>query len=175
MSSLARRVISGRVLPTSTLSSSLRPTTSRIAISLTSLSVASGSFTANRYFFGSLSWYCTAKRRSTRLTSEVSTRDLYSLEFTLATLTLVTVSTHGQRQPQPCWRMSTSLPKRRITPCSAALIWKKPLRVNTASATTASRMNSERLSLPRPPPGRNSDSSRRCQLLTRSSRSGPPP
>ena len=28
----------------------------------------------------------------------------------------------GQRHPAPCWRMSTRRPKRRMTPCSAALI-----------------------------------------------------
>ena len=76
MRSLVRLVICGRVAPTSTSSSSLRPTTSRIALSLTSLRVVSGSRTWNSILIGSVYWYCTAKRRSTRFTSAVSTRDL---------------------------------------------------------------------------------------------------
>ncbi len=48
MRSLVRLVICGRVTPTITSSSVLRPTISRIALSLTSLNVVSGSRSLNK-------------------------------------------------------------------------------------------------------------------------------
>ena len=44
---------------------------------------------------------------------------------------------HGQRQPQPSLRTATSLPKRRMTPRSAAFTWKKPLASHRASDDAA--------------------------------------
>src|SRR5262249_40415315 len=124
---------------------------------------------------GSENWYCTAKCRSTRLTSDVSTRDLKSLEFTLATFTMLTLSNgQGRRKWRPGGVTSRKRPKRCTTPRSGCFTWYTPLYSHTTTTAAMPMMSSELLSPPRPPPVRRSDSSLRCQLLRRSSRSGPP-
>src|SRR5215469_7137018 len=140
--------MSGRVEPTSSSPSVLRPTISRMALSETSLSVLSGSRTRNSFFTGSVNWYWTAKCRSTRLTSEVRTRDLKSLEFTLATLTTLTLSIgQGMRKCSPGCVTSTSRPKRCTTPSSDCFTWYTPVYSHTRNTpATAIRSSEDRKS-----------------------------
>ncbi len=101
------------------------PTTSRIALSLTSASVFSRSLTWNSTFTGSAFWYWMAARISTRFTSAVSTRERYSTLFTCRDIDLGDLADGPREGPAPSPRSPTRLkrPKRWITPRSEASIW----------------------------------------------------
>src|ERR1044071_1878642 len=80
-----------------------------------------------------------AMRISTRFTSAVSTRDLYSTLLTWETFTLVTVSMgHGKAQPQPSLRTSVKRPKRCTTPLLEASTCTPPATTPSNTSTPPS-------------------------------------